>query len=83
MRVTVIDFVERGPTRDPFKRKMSPSFANIMPQAIAVWCEELGHEVRYVCYTGYEDLAGLAPETDLLIAGAYSDSVTVTIALAP
>ena len=52
MRVTIIDFVERGPTRDLFKRKMSPSFANIMPQAIAVWCEELGHDVRYLCYTG-------------------------------
>ena len=74
MRVTVIDFVERGPTRDLFKRKMSPSFANVMPQAIAVWCEELGHEVRYVCYTGYEDLAALADETDLLIAGAFTPS---------
>ena len=81
MRVTVIDFVERGPTRDPFKRKMSPSFANIMPQAIAVWCEELGHQVRYVCYTGYEDLAALAGETDLLIAGAYSQSASIAYAV--
>ena len=81
MRVTVIDFVERGPTRDPFKRRMSPSFANIMPQAIAVWCEELGHEVRYICYTGYEDLAALAGETDLLIAGAYSQSAAIAYAI--
>lgn len=72
MRVTIIDFAERGPTRDLFKRKMSPSFASVMPQAIAVWCEELGHDVRYVCYSGYEDLTALAEETDLLIVGAFT-----------
>ena len=69
MRVTVIDLAERGPTRDPFKRKMSPSFASIMPQAVAVWSEEIGHDVRYLCYTGYEDLAALADETDFLFLG--------------
>ena len=72
MRVTVIDFAERGPTRDLFKRKMSPSMATIMPQAVAVWCEELGHDVRYMCYTGYEDFVASADETDLLIVSAYS-----------
>ncbi|MGZ8361410.1 MAG: hypothetical protein ACXWUX_12885, partial [Allosphingosinicella sp.] len=72
MRVTVIDLAERGPTRDPFKRKMTPSFATVMPQAVAVWCEELGHDVRYLCYTGYEDLLALADDTDLLIVGGFS-----------
>ena len=73
MRVTIIDFAERGPTRDPFRRLMSPNYASIMPQAIAVWCEELGHEVRYVCYTGGSDpTAGLARDTDLLFVGAFT-----------
>ena len=81
MRVTVIDFAERGPTRDLFKRKMSPSFASIMPQAVAVWCEELGHDVRYLCYTGYEDLAGLAGETDLLIVGGFTLSAFTAYAV--
>ncbi|HEY5721879.1 MAG TPA: radical SAM protein [Allosphingosinicella sp.] len=82
MRVTIIDFVERGPTSDPFKRRMSPSFANVMPQAIAVWCEQLGHDVRYICYTGYEDLAAPAADTDLLIAGAYTQSALTSYAVA-
>jgi hypothetical protein len=72
LRVTVIDLAERGPTRDPFKRRMSPSFASIMPQAVAVWSEELGHEVRYLCYTGYEDLAALADDTDFLFVGGFT-----------
>lgn len=81
MRVTVIDFAERGPTRDLFKRKMSPSFASIMPQAVAVWSEELGHDVRYVCYSGFEDLTALADETDLLIVGAFTLSAFTAYAV--
>ncbi len=81
MRVSVIDFAERGPTRDLFKRKMSPSFASIMPQATAVWCEELGHDVRYLCYTGGEDLVALAEETDFLIVGAFTLSAYTAYAV--
>lgn len=81
MRVTIIELAERGPTRDIFKRRMSPSFASIMPQAAAVWCEELGHEVRYLCYTGYEDVAGLADETDLLILGCFTLSAHAAYAI--
>jgi len=51
---------------------MSPSFASIMPQAVAVWCEELGHQVRYLCYTGGEDVTALAAETDFLIVGGFT-----------
>jgi hypothetical protein len=73
LRVTVIDFAERGPTTDPFKRGMSPNYASIMPQAIAVWCEELGHDVRYLCYTGQDDpTGGLTRDTDVLIVGAFT-----------
>jgi hypothetical protein len=72
LRITVIDFAERGPTRDLFKRKMSPSLASIMPQAVAVWCEEMGHQVRYIAYSGFEDIAALAGETDFLIVGAFT-----------
>ena len=81
MRVTVIDLAERGPTRDPFKRRMSPSFASIMPQAVAVWSEELGHEVRYLCYTGYEDLSALAADTDCLFLGGFTLSAFTAYAV--
>ncbi len=81
MRIKVIDFAERGPTRDLFKRKMSPSFASVMPQAIACWCEELGHDVRYLCYSGGEDLTADAGETDLLIVGAFTLSAYTAYAV--
>lgn len=81
MRVTVIDLAERGPTRDLFKRKMSPSFASIMPQAVAVWSEELGHDVRYLCYTGYEDVAALADDTEILFIGGFTLSAFTAYAI--
>ncbi len=81
MRITIIDLAERGPTSDLFKRKMSPSFASIMPQAVAVWAEELGHDVRYLCYTGYEDVAGLADDTDVLILGGFTLSAHAAYAI--
>ncbi|MGQ0560130.1 MAG: B12-binding domain-containing radical SAM protein, partial [Sphingosinicella sp.] len=81
MRVTIIDFAERGPTRDLFKRKMSPSFASIMPQAAAVWCEELGHDVHYMAYSGGEDLVAHARDTDFLIVGAFTLSAFTAYAV--
>ena len=79
VRVTIIDFAERGPTADLFKLKMSPNYASVMPQSIAVWCEQLGHDVRYVCYTGCEDIVGeLARDTDVLFVGAFTLSALVS-----
>jgi hypothetical protein len=61
---------------------MQPNFASIMPQAIAVWCEEAGHEVRFVCYTGREDLSReLSPDTDILFVAAYTQSAQLAYAL--
>jgi radical SAM superfamily enzyme YgiQ (UPF0313 family) len=50
-----------------------------MPQAIAVWCEEAGHDVSFVCYTGLEDLNdALPPEIDLLFVGAFTQAAQLS-----
>jgi hypothetical protein len=56
LRVVILDLLDRGPSRPLWGHAMQPNFASIMPQAIGVWCEQAGHEVRHVCYTGAEDL---------------------------
>ena len=48
-----------GRTKSFYARVMNPNLASLMPQAIAAWCEGLGHHVTYVCYTGFEDLEAL------------------------
>jgi hypothetical protein len=82
LRITVLDLVTKGPTRRLFNRIMNANLASIMPQAIAVWCEELGHDVRFVCYTGFEDLtAELLHETDVLFVGAFTRSAQTAYAI--
>ena len=54
---------------------MNANLASIMPQAVGVLCEELGHDVRFVCYTGAEDLASeVLHEADVLFIGAFTRS---------
>jgi hypothetical protein len=61
---------------------MQPNLASIMPQAIGVWCEQAGHDVRFVCYTGREDLAREIPsDTDILFVAAYTQSAQLAYAL--
>src|SRR5512144_744977 len=82
LQVTIIDLITRGPTKSLFSRIMNANYASVMPQAIAVWCEELGHEVEYVCYTGAEDITGsLAERSDVLFVGAFTRSAYVAAAI--
>ena len=82
LRITILDLVTRGPTGKAFARIMNANLASIMPQAIAVWCEELGHDVRFVCYTGFEDIgAALREDADVLIVGAFTRSAQVAYAI--
>ena len=61
---------------------MNPNLASLMPQVIAAWCEELGHEVTYVCYTGFEDLKALvAQETDAVFIAAFSRAAQTAYAI--
>ena len=81
-RIGIVDLVARGPTRALYARLMNPNLASIMPQVLGVWCEEEGHDVRLICYTGFEDLAAqLAHDVDLLFVGAFSQSAQLAYAI--
>jgi hypothetical protein len=82
LRITVLDLVTKGPTTRLFARVMNANLASIMPQVVAVWCEQLGHDVRLVCYTGFEDLtAELRDDPDVLIVGAFTRSALTAYAI--
>src|SRR5688572_30292488 len=82
-RVTVLDLAAKVPSRSHYARIMNPNLASIMPQVIAAWCEELGHDVTYVCYTGFEDLeALLAQDTDAVFIGAFTRAAQTAYAIA-
>lgn len=53
-----------------------------MPRVVAAWCEELGHDVRYLCQTGFEDLhSELADNAEVVFVGAFSRSAQTAYAI--
>jgi hypothetical protein len=82
LRIGVIDLAAKGPTRALWARVMHANLASIMPQAVAVWCREEGHDVTFLCYTGFENLADELPENvDLVFIGAFTESAQLAYAL--
>ncbi|WP_375438025.1 hypothetical protein, partial [uncultured Hymenobacter sp.] len=62
LKIGVIDLVCKGPTTTLWARTMHANLASIMPQVVATWCEEEGHDVKLICYTGLEDLRKELPK---------------------
>ncbi len=81
-KIAVIDLVTKGPTRAMWARVMHANFAGIMPQVVALWCEQEGHEVTLECYTGFEDiLEDLPTDFDLVFVSAFSQSAQLAYAI--
>jgi hypothetical protein len=82
LRIGIIDLVTKAPTKALYARVMHANFASIMPQVIAHWCEEEGHEVNLVCYTGLENLVEELPDNvDLVFIGAFTQAAQLAYAL--
>jgi radical SAM superfamily enzyme YgiQ (UPF0313 family) len=87
MRVGIIDLLTdtapsgwRGRIYARYYRKQ---FMSIMPQAVAVWCRELGHRVHYATYWGQCDPLHLLPaELDVVFVAAYTQASALAYALA-
>ncbi|MEE8561577.1 MAG: radical SAM protein [Gemmatimonadota bacterium] len=82
LRVGVIDLVSKAPTKALYARLMNANLAGLMPQVVAAWVEEAGHEVHYVCYTGFEDLLEELPsDTDLIFISSFSQAAQLAYAV--
>ncbi len=82
LRVGILDLVTKSPNPSLYGRVMNANLASIMPQVIGVWCEQAGHDVHFVCYTGIENLLEELPaDLDLLFIGAFTQSAQLAYAL--
>ena len=82
LHVGIIDLVSKKSNKKLFARIMNANFASIMPQVVGVWCEEEGHNVNYICYTGKEDLIRELPQgVDIVFIGAFTESALTAYAL--
>ncbi len=82
LRIGIIDLVTKTPRGGLWARAMNANFASIMPQVVATWCEQEGHDVRLVCYTGFEDLSREVPDDcDLVFISSFSQAAQLAYAL--
>ncbi len=82
LRIGIIDLVAKNPNPGLWARVMNANFASIMPQAIGCWCEQMGHDVTLVCYTGFENLLDELPDKlDVIFIGAFTQSAQLSYAL--
>jgi radical SAM superfamily enzyme YgiQ (UPF0313 family) len=83
MRVAILELLhDRGPGGGP-SDYFRQQFMSIMPQTIAVWCSEAGHDVHYRTYWGQEEPLKLVPnDVDILFVSSYTQSSAVAYAIA-
>ena len=82
LRIGILDLVTKSPNPSLYGRIMNANLASIMPQVIGVWCEQEGHDVTLVCYTGLENLLEELPkDLDVLFVGAFTQSALLAYAV--
>ena len=82
LRIGIIDILSRSTKSNLFQRSMRANLAAIMPQVLAVWCEEEGHDVFIAYYNGHQNMIEALPDDlDIVFFGAFSNSAQVAYAL--
>lgn len=82
LKVGVIDLISKGPNKSLWARVMHANFASIMPQVVATWCDQKGHEVELICFTGLEDLEKEIPtDVDLVFICGFTQAAFLAYSL--
>ena len=81
-KIGIIDITTNRKSLSPYWKIFNANYSSIMPQSIAVWCQEEGHDVNFVCHTGFGDLTKSLPaDLDLVFIGAFTHSAQLVYAL--
>lgn len=85
-RVGVLELLADGPPRGwdrVYASQFRRHFVSITPQAVAVWCRQLGHDVFYATYYGQTPPTRLLPDDlDVVFISAYTKASALAYALA-
>ena len=87
MRVGILELLAGAPTRGwtgGINRYLTTrQYASIMPQVIAVWCRQLGHQVFYATYYGQGEPKRLLPDDlDVVFIACPTHASALAYALA-
>ena len=82
LKIGVVDLVCKSPSKSLWGKIMHANLASIMPQVIATWCEQEGHTVTMICYTGNEDLSKEIPnDVDLVFISSFTQAALLAYAV--
>jgi hypothetical protein len=82
LKIGIIDLVSKGPASTLWAKVMHANLASIMPQVVAAWCEQEGHNAKLICYTGREDLQKELPkEVDLVFICSFTQAALLAYAI--
>ena len=87
MRIGILELMSAGAAENlgqkAYNFLLTRQYASIMPQAISVWCRNLGHEVFYATYFGNRDPKTLLPKAlDVVFISTYTQASALAYALA-
>ena len=86
MNIGILEIVAlpaRSVTESVARVMLTKQFAAIMPQAVSVWCRELGHRTHYATYYGLGDPYELLPhDLDLVFISCFTHASGLAYALA-
>jgi len=82
LKIGVIDLITKASMKTLWARFMHANLAGIMPQVVATWCENKGHDVILFPFTGLEDIATSAPkDLDIVFISAFTQAALQSYAL--
>lgn len=86
LRVGVLDLLADSAPRGwdrAYASHFRRQFVSITPQAVSVWCRQLGHQVFYATYYGQQPPDSLLPDDlDVVFISAYTKASALAYALA-
>lgn len=87
MKIGIIELMTAGATgrwdHTAYNYLIIRQYASIMPQAISVWCRNLGHKVFYATYVGAKDPKQLLPkDLDVVFISTFTQASALAYALA-
>lgn len=87
MKVGVIELLVDSESRNWVERAYGAHFkryyCSIIPQVVAVWCRQLGHETHYATFYGHQDPKSLLPDDlDVVFISTYTQASALAYALA-
>lgn len=87
MRVGVLEILTDSVSQTWIEReydsRVRRQYASITPQAVSVWCRQLGHEVHYATYYGQSPPDALLPDgLDAVFLATYTQASALAYALA-